>query len=102
VGQWIPLGAHRMDYELCLSTFPMRGDDKLPGDAIGDLDTMVAPDDVQTKIKAGSASGRGENVSIVYIKDIRVDVDARVFLRQDLCVCPMRSGAPAIEHSGCS
>lgn len=79
IAQWITLLPDRPWNKLSLTTVAVRSDDEATGHMIGDLGAVIASHDMQAQIEPGGTARRGQDVTVVDVKDIRVNVDLRIF-----------------------
>ena len=92
---------HGPDDELRLAALTMRWNHEAPGNAVGGLRAEIAAHDMQAKIDAGRASGRGQDLTLVDIEHIRIKVDFRMAGCNRIGMAPMRGGAATVEQAGC-
>ena len=90
---------NRLVDELGLAAFAMRRDHQSAGHSIRHNRPAILADDVETEIDPGSTAGRGQNIFLVHIKDIRLKLDKGEGMSQLIDVSPMRGCAPAIQKT---
>ncbi len=89
---------HRTLNELGLPAVAMRRHDQAARDGVGGLGPEVAADQVQAKVDACGAAGRGQHVALVDIEHVRLDLDGRMTRSEGVGVAPVGRGAATIQQ----
>ena len=78
----------------------MGSDHHPPGDLVGDLDPVVAPDEVQAEVDPRRGASRREHVALVDVEHVVPHPHVRVAARQQVGVPPVRRCLASVEQPG--
>src|SRR5699024_910341 len=84
---------------LCLAGAAVGGRDQTPGDLVGQADSVIAANEMETQIDRRGGSGGGQQLAFVDEEDVLVDLDRGEPSGELPRRRPVRGGSPSDEQT---